>query len=139
MICAEVHMNPEPEDEASPDVEKPNNDNEPEGAEVEEDQLVVEFKDQAYELSQAYELEEEYQDMMTEQEAAAVQALTPWEQAEYQELSRLHQQQAEVKKEIMGLSHTMKERMTAKTLGLPVDLVEEVSRQRFQQSKNYTG
>ena len=48
----------------------------------------MEFKDQAY---QAYQLEEEYQDMTIEQEAAAVQALTPREQAEYQELSRLHQ------------------------------------------------
>ena len=83
----------------------------------------MEFKDQAYELSQAYELEEEYQDMMTEQEAAAVRALTLQEQAEYQELSRLHQRQAEVEKEIIGLSHVIKERTTAKTPGLPVDLV----------------
>ena len=84
VIHAEVHMNPEPEDEASPDVEKPDDDDdEPESTGVEEDQLVVDIKDQAYELSQAYEIEEEYQDMMTEQEAAAVQALTPQEQAEY--------------------------------------------------------
>ena len=75
-------MNPEPEDEASPDVEKPDDDHEPESAGVEEDQLIVEFKDQTYELSQAYELEE-YQDMTTEQEAADVQALTLQEQAEY--------------------------------------------------------
>ena len=91
VICAKVHMNPEPEDEASPDVEKPNDDNEPDSAGVEEDQSIVEFKDQAYELSRAYELEEEYQEMMVEQEAAVVQALTPQEQAGYQELSRLHQ------------------------------------------------
>ena len=82
VICAEVHMNPEPEDEASPDVEKPNDDDEPESTGVEEDQPIVEFEDQAYDLSQAYELEEEYQDMMTEQEAAAVQALTLQEQDE---------------------------------------------------------
>ena len=90
-VHTEVHMNPEPEDKASLDVEKPDNDDESESTEIEEDQLIVEFEDQAYELSQAYQLEEEYQDMTTEQEAAAVQVLTLQEQAEYQELSRLHQ------------------------------------------------
>ena len=83
VVHAEVHMNLEPEDKASLDVEKCDDDDESESTEIEEDQLIVEFEDQAYELSQAYQLEEEYQDMTTQQEAAAVQALTPWEQAEY--------------------------------------------------------
>ena len=85
VVCAEVHMNPEPKDKASLDIEKPNEDDESESTEIEEDQQIMEFKDQAYELSQAY------QDMTIEQEAAVVQVLTPQEQAEYQELSRLHQ------------------------------------------------
>ena len=83
VVCAEVHMNPEPEDKASLDLEKPDDDDEFESIEIAEDQLIVEFEDQAYELSQAYQLEDEYQDMTIEQEAAAVQALTMQEQAEY--------------------------------------------------------
>ena len=56
-----------------------------------EDQPVVEFEDQSYELAQTYQLEDEYQDMMAEQEAAEVQTLTPQEQAEYWEMTKLHQ------------------------------------------------
>ena len=52
---------------------------------------VVEFKDPIYELSQSYEIEPEYEDMTLEQEAAEVQALTLIEQAEYRELTKLHQ------------------------------------------------
>ena len=37
VIPAEVHMNPEPEDEASPEVEKPYDDDEPDSAGDEED------------------------------------------------------------------------------------------------------
>ena len=48
----------------------------------EEDQPVVDFEDQSYELAQTYQLEDEYQVMTAEQEAAEVQLLTPWEQAE---------------------------------------------------------
>ena len=44
-------MNPEPEDKASLDVEKPDEGNESESMEIEEDQPIVEFEDQAYELS----------------------------------------------------------------------------------------
>ena len=116
-------MDLEFEDEASPDLEKSDDDDESDSVRVEEDQPIVEFEDQANELSQAYELEKEYQDMTVEQEAAVVQALTLQEQAEYRELSRLHQHQAEIKREIRGLSHLIKERMKAKTPGLPVDLV----------------
>ena len=36
--------------------------------------------------------------MTLEQEATEVQALTPVEQAKYRELTRLHQQQAEIEK-----------------------------------------
>ena len=61
---------------------------------------VVEFEDPIYELSQSYELEPEYEDMTLEQEAAEVQALTPIEQAEYSELTKLHQHQAELEKKM---------------------------------------
>ena len=57
----------------------------------EEDQPVVEFEDQSYELAQMYQLEDEYQDMTAEQEAAEVQTLIPWEHAEYWEMTKLHQ------------------------------------------------
>ena len=42
-------------------------------------------------INQMYQLEDEYQDMTAEQEAAEVQTLTPWEQAEYWEMTKLHQ------------------------------------------------
>ena len=51
----------------------------------------VEFEDQSYKLAQTYQLEDEYQDMTAEQEAAEVQTLLPWEQAEYWEMTKLHQ------------------------------------------------
>ena len=90
----------------------------------EEDQPVVDFEDQSYELAQTYQLEDEYQDMTAEQEAAEVQMLTPREQAEYQEMMKLHRQQAEMEKRMMGLSHIVKERMKARTPGIPVDLIQ---------------
>ena len=65
---------------------------------------VVEFEDPIYELSQSYELEPEYEDMTPEQEAAEVQALTPIEPAEYRELTKLHQHQAELEKKMTGMS-----------------------------------
>ena len=86
IIQAEVHAAPRLEDETSPVEEEITN----EDASDEEDQPVVEFEDQSYELAQAYQLEDEYQDMMAEQEAAEVQTLMPWEQAEYQVLTKLH-------------------------------------------------
>ena len=55
---------------------------------------VVEFEDPISELSQLYEMEPEYEDMTPEQEATEVQALTPTEQVEYRELTKLHQCQA---------------------------------------------
>ena len=51
----------------------------------------MEFEDQSYELAQMYQLEDEYQDMTAEQEATEVQTLTPREQAEYWEMTKLHQ------------------------------------------------
>ena len=63
----------------------------------------VEFEDPIYELSQSYEIEPEYKDMTLEQEAAEVQALTPTEQAEYRELTKLHQHQAELEKKMTGM------------------------------------
>ena len=79
---------------------------------------MVEFEDQAYQL------EDEYQDMMAQQEVAEVQMPMPQEQAEYWELTKLHQQQAEMEKKMTGLSHIVKERMKARTQGIPVDLVQ---------------
>ena len=65
---------------------------------------IVEFEDPTYELSQSYELEPEYEDMTPEQEAAEVQVLTPMEQVEYRELTKLHQCQAELDEKITGMS-----------------------------------
>ena len=82
-----MHAVPRMEDETNP-AEKESSD---ENASDEEGQPVVEFEDQSYELAQTYQLEDKYQDMTAEQEAAEVQTLTPWEQAEYQEMTKLHQ------------------------------------------------
>ena len=71
-----------------------------------------------------HEFELEYYEMTEEQEAEAVQALTPQEWAEYQALRKLHLRQAETEKEIMGLSQIVKERLKAKAPGLPIDLIQ---------------
>ena len=85
---------------------------------------VVEFEDPIYELSQSYEIEPEYEDMTPEQEATEVQALTPTEQVEYRELTKLHQCQAELEKKMTGMSKVITERMKAQTPGLPANLVK---------------
>ena len=74
---------------------------------------VVEFEDPIYELSQSYKIEPEYKDMTPEQEATEVQALTPTEQAEYRELTKLHQRQVELEKEITGMLKVITERTKA--------------------------
>ena len=51
--------------------------------------------------------------MTPEQEAAEVQALTPIEQAEYRELTKLHQQQEELEKKMTGMSKVITERTKA--------------------------
>ena len=56
----------------------------------------MEFEDPVYELSQAYEMEPKYRSMTAEQEVAEVQALSPVKQAEYRELTKLHQCQADI-------------------------------------------
>ena len=58
----------------------------------------MEFEDPLYELSQAYEMEPEYESMTAEQEAVEVQALSLVRQAEYRELTKLHQHQADIEK-----------------------------------------
>ena len=87
IIRAEVHAAPRLEDKANPVEEKKDNKN----VSDEEDQPAVEFEDQSYELAQTYQLEDKYQDMTAEQEATEVQTLMPWEQAEYWEMTKLHQ------------------------------------------------
>ena len=87
-------------------------------------------------MAQTYQLEDEYQDMTAEQEAAEVQTLTP--QAEYREMTKLHQGQAEMERKMMGLSHIVKERMK-ELWAYQLTWYKEVSGQRFQQSKNYIG
>ena len=77
-----------------------------------------------YELSQTYELEPEYENMTVDQEAAEVQALSPVAQAEYRELSKLHQCQADIKKKMTEVSQIIKERMKARAPGLPLDLIK---------------
>ena len=71
-----------------------------------------------YELSQSYELEPEYDEITPEQEAVEVQAMTPREQAEYQELTKFHQHQAEVKEKLTGMSKIIEERTKAWAPGL---------------------
>ena len=77
-----------------------------------------------YELSQMYELEPEYKNMTVDQEAVEVQALSPVTQAEYQELSKLHQRQADIEKKMTEVSQIIKERMKAHAPGLPLDLIK---------------
>ena len=99
VVQAEVHRNPEPSDIVNVEMEESENGSESTHQETDEkDQLVVEFKDQAYKLTQTYQLEQEYHEMTLEQEADAVQALTPLEQVKYQELTKLHQRQAKMEK-----------------------------------------
>ena len=102
----------EPEDETTDDSEP---ENEP---------SMVEFEDLVYELSQTYEMESEYESMTVEQETAKVQALSPTGQAKYRELTRLHQQQADMDKRMTGISKIIKERTKARTPGLLVDLIK---------------
>ena len=66
-----------------------------------------------YELSQAYEMEPEYESMTAEQEAAEVQALSPVEQAEYRELTKLHQCQADIERKMTRVSKIIEERSKA--------------------------
>ena len=81
--------------------------------EPEDEPSIVEFEDPVYELSQAYEMEPEYESMTTEQEAAEVQALSPVKQAEYRELTKLHQRQADIERKMTGVSKIIEERTKA--------------------------
>ena len=85
---------------------------------------IVEFEDPMYELSQTNELEPEYENMTVDQEAAEVQDLSPVVQAEYQELSKLHQRQADIEKKMTEVSQIIKERMKARAPWLPLDLIK---------------
>ena len=102
----------EPEDEST-------DDNEPE-----DEPSVVEFEDPVYKLSQTYEMESKYESMTIEQEAAEVWALSPTEQAEYRELTRLHQRQADIENRMTGVSKMIEERTKAWAPGLPIDLIK---------------
>ena len=84
---------------------------------------IVEFEDPVYELSQVYEMEPEYENMTAEQEAVEVQALSPVEQAGYQELTKLHQRQADIERKMTGVSKIIEERTKAQAPGLPIDLI----------------
>ena len=91
--------------------------------ETEDESSIVEFEDPVYELSQAYEIKPEYESMTAEQEAAEVQALSPVGQAEYRELTKLHQRQADIERKMTGVSKIIEERTKARAPGLPVDLI----------------
>ena len=91
--------------------------------ETKDESSIVEFEDPVYELSQAYEMEPEYESMTAEQEAAEVQALSPVGQAEYRELTKLHQRQADIEKKMTGVSKIVEERTKAQAPSLPVDLI----------------
>ena len=73
----------------------------------------MEFEDPVYELSQAYEMEPEYENMTAEQEAVEVQALSPVGQAEYRELTKLHQCQVDIERKMTGVSKIIEERTKA--------------------------
>ena len=108
------------EKEGTEECEKTSDDEEP------EDELsIVEFKDPMYELSQTFELEPEYENMTVDQEAEEVQALSPVAQAEYQELSKFHQYQADVENQMTKVSQIIKERTKACAPGLPLDLIKQ--------------
>ena len=125
VVQAEVHKNPELSNIVSVDTEESEKESESTHQQTnKEDQLVVEFEDQAYKIDQMYQLEQEYHEMTLEQEAEAVQALIPLEQAEHRELTMLHRRQAKMEKEIMGLSQIVKERAKTKAPRLPIDLVQ---------------
>ena len=90
-----------------------------------EDKLsIVEFEDPMYELSQTFELEPEYKNMTVDQEAEEVQALSPVAQAEYRELSKFHQYQADIENKMTEVSQIIKERTKACAPGLPLDLIK---------------
>ena len=91
--------------------------------ETEDEPSIVEFEDPVYELSQAYEMEPEYESMTAKQEAAEVQALSPVGQAGYQELTKLHQHQADIEKKMTRVSKIIEERTKVRAPGLPVDLI----------------
>ena len=109
----------EPEKGGTEEHEMTSDDGEP------EDELsIVEFEDPMYELSQSYELELEYENMTVDQEAAEVQALPPVTQAEYRELSKLHQHQANIEKKMTKVSQIIKERTKARAPRLLLDLIK---------------
>ena len=62
--------------------------------------------------------------MTVDQEAAEVQALPPVTQAEYRELSRLHQHQANIEKKMTEVSQIIKKRTKACAPGLSLDLIK---------------
>ena len=91
VVQAEVHRILEPSDIVNVDTEESENESKSAHQETNKEyQLVVEIEDKAYELTQTYQLEQEYHEMTIEQEAEAIQALTPLEQAEHWELTMLH-------------------------------------------------
>ena len=92
--------------------------------ELKDEHSIVEFEDPMYELSQTFELEPEYENMTVDQEAAEVQALLPVMQAQYQELSKLHQRQADIEKKMTKVSQIIKERTKAHAPRLLLDLIK---------------
>ena len=103
--------------------------------ESEDKHSIVEFKDPMYELSQMFELESEYKNMTVDQEAAEVQALSPVAQAEYQELSKFHQHQADIKNKMTEVSQIIKERKKARAPGLPLNLVKQHVREELMEGQ----
>ena len=80
-------------------------------------------------------MESEYESMTVEQEATEVRALSLAEQAKYQELTRLHQRQAEIEKRMTGASKIIKERTKAWAPGLPIDLIKKVYKWSLQKDR----
>ena len=81
--------------------------------EPEDEPSIAEFEDPVYELSQAYEMEPKYESMTAEQGAVKVKALSPVGQAEYREMTKLHQRQADIERKMTGVSKIIEERTKA--------------------------
>ena len=128
-ICDEFEVKEKSDDESREeqsevDVSDGSKDQEDSNDETSEEEPIVDFEDPLYELSQGYEIESEYEDMTIEQEIAEFKMLTPHEQAKYHELKQFHQCQAELNKEITGISTIIKEWTNAKMPGILTDLIK---------------
>ena len=85
-------------------------------------------------------MEEEYEEMIPEQENEVILQLTPWERAEYREMSNFYHMQANVTGQGMELRSTMiKERVKQWAPGLPKDLLQRIVKEEPDPSRQDIG